>query len=58
MRAFLFRVELDRFVPVDRLQRAHPGEHHRAVRALYAQLDWSANLGSSPLPVLQLQPKI
>jgi hypothetical protein len=27
-------------------------------RALYAHLDWSANLGSSPLPVLQLQPKL
>jgi len=27
-------------------------------RALYAHLDWSANLGSQPLPVLQLQPKL
>ncbi len=27
-------------------------------RALYAHLDWSANLGSAPLPVLQFQPKI
>jgi hypothetical protein len=27
-------------------------------RALYAHLDWSANLHSQPLPVLQLQPKI
>jgi hypothetical protein len=27
-------------------------------RALYAHLDWSANLNSQPLPVLQLQPKI
>ena len=27
-------------------------------RALYAHLDWSANLGSQPLPVLQLQPKV
>jgi hypothetical protein len=27
-------------------------------RALYAHLDWSANLGSAPLPVVQFQPKI
>lgn len=27
-------------------------------RALYAHLDWSASLGSQPLPVLQLQPKL
>ncbi len=27
-------------------------------RALYAHLDWSASLGSQPLPVLQLQPKV
>ncbi|MET4259787.1 hypothetical protein ABIC09_004745 [Bradyrhizobium sp. S3.12.5] len=27
-------------------------------RALYAHLDWSAGLGSEPLPVLQLQPKL
>lgn len=27
-------------------------------RALYAHLDWSATLGSHPLPVLQLQPKV
>ncbi|MGY3387784.1 hypothetical protein ACVWW6_000375 [Bradyrhizobium sp. USDA 3311] len=27
-------------------------------RALYAHCDWSANLGSPPLPVIQLQPKI
>jgi hypothetical protein len=27
-------------------------------RALYAQLDWAANLNSQPLPVLQLQPKV
>ncbi len=27
-------------------------------RALYAHLDWSANLGSPPLPVIQLQPKV
>jgi hypothetical protein len=27
-------------------------------RALYAHLDWSANIGSQPLPVLQLQPKL
>ena len=27
-------------------------------RALYAHLDWSATLGSQPLPVLQLQPKL
>lgn len=27
-------------------------------RALYAHLDWSANLGSQPLPMLQLQPKV
>src|SRR5207247_155290 len=27
-------------------------------RALYAHLDWSANIGSPPLPVLQFQPKI
>lgn len=27
-------------------------------RALYAHLDWAATLGSQPLPVLQLQPKL
>jgi hypothetical protein len=27
-------------------------------RALYAHLDWSANLGSQPLPVLQLRPNL
>jgi hypothetical protein len=27
-------------------------------RALYAHLDWSASLGSPPLPVIQLQPKL
>lgn len=27
-------------------------------RSLYAQLDWGATLGSDPLPVLQLQPKL
>lgn len=27
-------------------------------RALFAHLDWSANLGSQPLPIMQLQPKI
>lgn len=27
-------------------------------RALYAHLDWSANLGSPPLPVMQFQPKV
>lgn len=27
-------------------------------RALYAHLDWSANIGSPPLPVLQFQPRI
>jgi hypothetical protein len=27
-------------------------------RALYAQLDWSANLGSPPLPVLHFSPSI
>lgn len=27
-------------------------------RALYAQLDWCANLGSSPLPVLQFRAKV
>jgi hypothetical protein len=27
-------------------------------RALFAHLDWSANLNSQPLPVLQLQPKL
>jgi hypothetical protein len=27
-------------------------------RALYAHLDWSANLGSAPLPVVQFQPKL
>jgi hypothetical protein len=26
-------------------------------RALYAHLDWSADLGSSPLPVVQFQPR-
>ena len=28
------------------------------LRALYAQLDWSATLGSPPLPIVQFQPKI
>jgi hypothetical protein len=28
------------------------------LRALYAQLDWSANLGSPPLPIIQFQPKL
>lgn len=27
-------------------------------RALYAHLDWSGNLGSAPLPVVQFQPKL
>jgi hypothetical protein len=27
-------------------------------RALYAHLDWSANLGSAPLPIVQLQAKV
>lgn len=27
-------------------------------RALYAHLDWSANLGSIPLPIVQLQAKV
>lgn len=27
-------------------------------RALYAHLDWSANLGSPPLPIVQFQPKV
>jgi hypothetical protein len=27
-------------------------------RALYAHLDWSANIGSPPLPVIQFQPKV
>src|SRR5438876_4598470 len=27
------------------------------LRALYAHLDWSANLGSPPLPVIQFQPR-
>lgn len=27
-------------------------------RALYAHLDWSANLGSSPLPVMQFQARV
>ena len=27
-------------------------------RALYGQLDWAATLGSDPLPILQLQPKL
>lgn len=27
-------------------------------RALYAHLDWSANLGSPPLPIIQFQPKL
>jgi hypothetical protein len=27
-------------------------------RALYAHLDWSANLGSQPLPIVQFQPKL
>ncbi len=26
--------------------------------ALYAHLDWSANLGSPPLPILHLNPKV
>ncbi len=30
MRAFSFRVEFLRLMPVDRLHHAHPGEHHRA----------------------------
>jgi hypothetical protein len=28
------------------------------LRALYAHLDWSANLGSPPLPIVQFQPKL
>jgi hypothetical protein len=28
------------------------------LRALYAHLDWSANLGSSPLPIVQFLPKL
>lgn len=28
------------------------------LRALYAHLDWSANLGSPPLPIIQFQPKL
>jgi hypothetical protein len=27
-------------------------------RALYAHLDWSATVGSPPLPIIQLQPKL
>ncbi|MEJ2378559.1 MAG: hypothetical protein P8Y71_25315 [Pseudolabrys sp.] len=27
-------------------------------RSLYAQLDWAAGIGSDPLPIFQLQPKI
>jgi hypothetical protein len=27
-------------------------------RALYAHIDWSANLGSAPLPIVQLQAKV
>jgi hypothetical protein len=27
-------------------------------RALYAHFDWAASIGSQPLPVLQLQPKL
>jgi hypothetical protein len=27
-------------------------------RGLYAHLDWSANLGSAPLPIVQFQPKV
>jgi hypothetical protein len=27
-------------------------------RSLYAQLDWAATLGTEPLPILQLQPKL
>jgi len=28
------------------------------LRALYAHLDWSASLGSPPLPIVQFQPKL
>jgi hypothetical protein len=41
---------------VERHEISYKGDQN--FRALYAHLDWSASLGSPPLPVIQLQPKL
>jgi hypothetical protein len=41
---------------VERHEISYKGDQY--FRALYAHLDWSASLGSPPLPVIQLQPKL